>query len=108
MLAHPVYLLQSIIGNRMDVEKILTDKRGSYGWMRNDELHAMLHGKDGTGQICVSFNASRPAYLVDIYGTQKVLSIDLMNQTLVALGTRTLSKTSAAIDSLSTSGELFL
>jgi predicted dehydrogenase len=107
MLAHPVYLLQSIIGDRMSIEKIFADKRGSYDWMRYDELYAMLHGNNGTGQIYVSFNAPRPAYLIDIYGTQRVLNIDLMNQTLIVLGSRRLSKTGSAMDNLNKSGELF-
>jgi predicted dehydrogenase len=107
MLAHPIYLLQSMLGNNLEVEKILTDKRGNHSWMRHDELYVLLHSNNGIGQIHVSFNSPRPAFLVDVYGTEKILKIDLMNQTLLALGHRTLSKKDSAMDTLGVSRELF-
>lgn len=108
MLAHPVYLLQSILGNNLETVKVLADKRGTYDWMRYDELHALVRGRKGVGRIHASFNAPRPAYQIDIYGTQKILNIDLLNQTLVTLGYRTYSRTDSAKDCLNISSQLLL
>jgi len=108
MLAHPVYLLQSILGNNLTVANVIAEKRGSYDWMAHDELHVTLRGEAGPGEIYASFNSPRPAYLVDIFGTERILKIDLTNQTLIALGQRTLKKTDAAFDCLHVSRELFL
>ena len=100
MLSHPVYLMQSVLGNDLQIDRIFTDKRGSYPWMSYDELHVVLQSEKGPGYIYVSFNAPRPATLVDIYSTEKILKIDLTNQTLIELGYRTLSKIDSARDCL--------
>jgi predicted dehydrogenase len=106
MLAHPVYLLQSVLGNSMDLVRVLPEKRGGFDWMRYDELHVLLQAGKGIGRIYASFNAPRPAYLIDIYGTERILNIDLLNGTLMMLRHRTESKIDSAMDSLVISGEL--
>ena len=98
MLAHPVYLLQTILGNNLETVNVLTDKRGSYVWMRCDELYVLLRGAKGIGRIYASFNAVRDVYQIDIFGTQKILNIDLLNQTLVTLGYRAISRIASAKD----------
>jgi len=108
MLAHPVYLLQSVLGERLDVVKVLAEKRGSYDWMPQDELYVLLTNNRGMGRIYLSANAPRQVFLIDIYGTEKILNIDLLNGTLIILGHRTLSKSDSAIDCLSVAMELFL
>jgi predicted dehydrogenase len=106
MLAHPVYLLQAVLGDNLDVINVLAQKRGSIDWMPHDELYVLLRGIRGIGRTYVSFNAPRPAYLIDIYGTEKMLNIDPINGTLLMRGYRTLSKTDSAIDCLSIAGQM--
>lgn len=106
MLAHPVYLLQAILGNTLETVNVLAQKRGTYEWMRYDELYVVLSGTKGIGRIYASFNAPRPAYQIDIYGTQRILNIDILNQTLITLGYRTYSRTDSAKDSLNMSRSL--
>jgi len=107
MLAHPVYLVQSVLGDTLGVVNVLSEKRGNFGWMPHDELYFMLRGKGGKiGRTYVSFNAPRPTHLIDIYGTKKILNIDLLNQTLMIRGYRTLSKTDSAIDCLGMASDL--
>jgi predicted dehydrogenase len=106
MLAHPVYLLQAILGDTLESATVLAQKRGAYDWMRYDELCVLLSGRKGIGRIYASFNAPRLTYQVDIFGTQKILSIDLLNQTLVILGYRTSSRTDSAKDCFDISRQL--
>lgn len=108
MLSHPVYLAQSVLGNDLKTVTVLPDKRGAYSWMRYDELYALLRGSRGAVQVYASFNAPRPAILVDIYGEKKILKIDILNQTLIQLGPRKLDKKDSALDSLSVSTGLIL
>ena len=107
MLPHPIYVLQSILGNELEVERVTSAKRGNYPWMHKDELKVLLRGSKGWGDIYASFNAARPAIFVDVYGTRKILRADLINHTLVKLGPRGLSKVDSARDSLRQSGRLF-
>lgn len=65
-----------------------------------DELHVTLQSEKSPGFIYVSFNAPRPAVLIDIYGSEKILKIDILNQTIVELWYRTLSKIDSLRDSL--------
>lgn len=92
MLPHPVYALQSILGDNLQTKEVITSKRGGYPWMPHDELQVTLQNDKSLGSIYVSFNAPRPANLVDVYGTKKILKIDLMNQTVIGLGYRKYSK----------------
>ncbi len=107
MLSHPVYIAQSVLGKNLNVDRILAEKRGNFSWMRYDELHVSLRSNRGIGHIYVSFNAPRPAILVDIFGTAKILKIDVLNQTLIELRHRMISKMDSAIDCLNVSRELF-
>jgi predicted dehydrogenase len=106
LLAHPVYLLQAILGNNLNVMKVLPEKRGSLRWMPYDELYVTLRSNTGVGQIYVSFNAPRPGIFIDIYGTRRILRVDLLNQNLISLGHRTVNKIDSAMDSLTVSGKL--
>jgi predicted dehydrogenase len=106
MLSHPIYLLQSVLGNDLKVDRIYQDKRGSYSWMRGDELHISLRKERGFGNIYVSFNAPRTVVELEIYGTERILRVDLMSQIVMSLGSRTEGKTGAAIDTVSLSSKL--
>ena len=106
MLPHPIYLLQAFLGNDLRVEGVITEKLGQRLWMPLNELQVLLRGKQGTGHVYVSFNAARFAEFVEIYGTKKILRIDLTNQTIVLLGPRTPSKVDSALDNLQIAGQL--
>jgi predicted dehydrogenase len=106
MLPHPVYLLQPFLGDNLEVDSVYTDKRGDRSWMLCDELEATLHSKNGMGSIYVSFNAPREATTLKLYGTKKILSIDLTNQTLISLGQRTRSKRASVQDVVNVSIQL--
>ncbi len=108
MLPHPVYLLQAFIGSDLHIESVLVDKRGCRAWLPADELHVFARGKNGIGRIYVSFNASRPSELVDIYCTKRILRIDLTSQTIVALGSRETGKLGSARNNLQVAGQLAL
>jgi predicted dehydrogenase len=106
MLSHPVYLAQSVLGNHLKVDTVIAQKRSNLPWMIHDELHVMLRGTQGLASIYCSFNAPRMGIIVEIFGSKKMLQVDLVNQTLVALGPRKLGKIDSAIDSLRVSGTL--
>jgi predicted dehydrogenase len=109
MLPHPIYVVQSLIGDELSVDTIVAEKRGKYPWMRYDELNVSLRGtKRGSASIHVSFNAPRDAINIDVYGTRKILRLDLINQTLMELGERSLSKVDSAKDLVRQSSNLFL
>jgi predicted dehydrogenase len=106
MLSHPVYIAQAMLGHDLDVLEVVAGKRGNYDWMRCDELSILLRGKSGVGAIYVSFNAPRVSIIVDVYGTRKVLRVDLINQTCLEMRYRALDKIDLALDSISLSGQL--
>jgi len=108
MLPHPVYTLQSILGDDLQTKEVFTSKRGDYPWMAHDELQVTLQSDKSLGSIYVSFNAPRDANLIDVYGTEKILKIDLINQTVIELGHREYSKLDSGKDSLWLSSKIAL
>ena len=100
MLTHPIYLIQSFLGDDLDVREILPFKRGKFSWMPHDELHVTLQNDKSPGHFYISFNAPRPAVLVDVYGSKRILKIDVLNQTIIEQGARSLSKVDSFKDSL--------
>jgi len=109
MLPHPLYTVQSVIQDELTVDTIVAEKRGKHPWMRYDEMKVLLRGRSkGWADIYVSFNASRPMITLDVYGTRKILKIDMINQVLIELGERSLSKVDSGRDLLDQSRVLFL
>jgi predicted dehydrogenase len=109
MLPHPVYILQSIVGNQVSVESVVAEKRGRHSWMPCDELKVLLGCENKLwGEIYVSFNAPRDMITADVYGTRRILKVDMINQSLIQLGNRSLGKTDSARDLLDQSCNLFL
>jgi predicted dehydrogenase len=106
MLPHPIYVLQSLLGNELRIEKVDAAKFGDYGWIKNDELKVLVRGKEGWGDIYASFNAARPSITIDVYGTRMILKVDLINQTLLELDERSLSRLDSGLDSLRQSSAL--
>jgi predicted dehydrogenase len=108
MLPHPVYVVQSILGDKLHTKKVLVSKRGNIPWMHNDELHAILENEKGIGSLHVSLNAPRVSYTCDVYGTRKILRIDLTRQMVLQLGSMDGSNFSVFKDSLSEACRLSL
>jgi 2-alkyl-3-oxoalkanoate reductase len=108
MLAHPVYILQSVLGNQLNIEKIFLGKRGKISWIPFDELHVLFEGEKGFGSLYVSLNAPRCMYELDVYGTSKILRIDLIRQMLLKEGPTGGSNLSLAKGALSDARTLSL
>ena len=109
MLPHPIYLLQSFLGEDLRLESApLADKRGTYSWLPHDELRLSLRGVKGYGYVYVSFNAPRPRILANVYGSKKILRIDILNQTIMEFGASRLGKKNLALDGLGMSSRLAL
>jgi predicted dehydrogenase len=101
MLPHPVYVLQSFLGDKLHVKKVFVSKRGSIPWLPNDELLVTLESERGFGSLYVSFNGPRMSRTIDVYGTKKILKINLTRQMVLQLGSMGVSKFSVAKDCLS-------
>ena len=110
MLPHPVYVLQSILGDNLRIRKIFVGKRGNIPWLRSDELNVILQSGKRLASLYVSLNAPRCMYVCNLYGTKEILRIDLIRQTVLRLGPsahgRPATKFSIAKDSLSEAGSL--
>jgi predicted dehydrogenase len=101
MLPHPVYVVQSILGENLRTRKVWAFKRGNIPWMPNDELHAILENEKGIGSLYVSLNAPRISYTCDVYGTRRIVRIDLTRQMVLQRGSMGESNFSVFKDSLS-------
>jgi predicted dehydrogenase len=108
MLPHPVYVLQSLLGEKLDTKKVFVSKRGNISWLPKDELYAILENEKGLGSLYVSLNAPRVSYTCDVYGTRKILKIDLTRQMVLQMGHMGFSNLSIAKDCLSESCRLSL
>jgi predicted dehydrogenase len=108
MLPHPVYVLQSILGNDLRTQDILVSKRGNVPWMPHDQLLAILQCEKGYGSIYVSFDSPRESVIADVYGTKGILRIDLTSQIVLQSGSRSVRKFSIGRDSLIQASRLTL
>jgi len=108
MLPHPVYILQSFLGNDLKTRRIFVSKRGNIPWLLNDELHVILESEKGLASLYVSFNAPRSVVTCDVYGTKEILRIDLNRQIVLRQRPRGYSKFSTGKDSLSEACKLAL
>jgi len=108
MLPHPVYIVQSILGDDLHTKKVFVSKRGNIPWMPNDQLYVILENEKGLGSLYVSFNAPRGSDTCDVYGTKKILKIDLTRQIVLQRGPRRFSNFSIAKDCLSEACRLSL
>lgn len=101
MLPHPVYVLQSILGDDLQMRSIFVSKRGNTPWLLNDELHTILESEKGFGSLYVSLNAPRRVYACNVYGTKEILKIDFTRQTVLRLRRGGFGKFSIGKDCLS-------
>ena len=108
MLPHPIYVLQSILGNNLQVMETMASKRGDIPWLTKDELRVIFQGEKGSGHLYVSLNAPRPLVNVDVYGTKQILKIDLTRQMVLKLGHATSGKLSQGKESIAEGLRLFV
>lgn len=100
MLPHPIYVLQSILGDNLRTTKTLVSKRGTLPWLPNDELYSILESEKAIASLYISLNATRPLINVEVYGTRKILKIDLTRQMVLQSGSSNMSNFYIGKDSL--------
>ena len=81
MLAHPIYLLRHFLGE-IDVASVEVSKIGDYPWMKSDELSCIFRSETGLGRAYASFNSSRDAIFINLYGRKGIMKLELINSTL--------------------------
>lgn len=107
MLPHPVYIIQSLIGNELGIQTVLAARQGQLAWVKSDELHVLLRGDKSFAHIYSSFNAPRDMHCVDIFGSRKILRVDLLNHTIVQLDPMKITKTNSAISNVGVATQLY-
>jgi predicted dehydrogenase len=99
MLAHPIYLMRHFLGD-VEVCDVQVSKVGDYPWMKSDELCATFRAGHKLGRAYASFNSSRDAIFINIYGRDAILKLELINSTVAFLPKREATRFSKGFDSL--------
>ena len=99
MLAHPIYLLRHFLGE-VEICDLQVSKIGNYPWMSSDELCATFRVGNKLGRAYSSFNSSRDAIFISLYGNEGILKLELINATVNVLPKRKTSRFSKGFDSL--------
>lgn len=100
LLAHPIYLERDFIGD-LDVIAVHSRKFSSFQWIKSDELRVIVDGEKGIGTITTSLNAPRNEEIIDIYGTDMNLHIDLPTATIIKYKPTTVPSFPTSRDSVS-------
>jgi len=83
-LPHPVYMLQTFLGNDLKIKAVATLKLSTFEWVPYDELYAVLCNKEGSvGTIHVSFNSPKNTNIIRVYGEKGMLETNLYTRTVV-------------------------
>lgn len=106
MLAHPIYLLREFIGKSVRVANVEVSKIGDYSWMKSDELVANFRSGNKLGRAYASFNSSREAIFVNLYGSEGILKLDIINSTVNVLPRRVTTRFSRGFDAIRQAGQL--
>jgi len=106
MLAHPIYLMRHFLGD-VEVCEVQVSKIGDYSWMKYDELCATFKAGNKLGRAYASFNSSRDAIFINIYGREAILKLELINSTVSFLPKREATRLSKGFDSLRQATQLF-
>jgi predicted dehydrogenase len=99
MLAHPIYLMRHFLGD-VEVCEVQVSKIGDYPWMKYDELCATFKAGNKLGRAYASFNSSRDAIFINIYGREGILKLELINSTVSFLPKREATRLGKGFDSL--------
>lgn len=96
---HAAYLELAFLHNIHSINAI-TGKSSDISWIHADELKVLLKAENAVGSFTLSFNSPRISLILDIFGTKKILRLDLFGMTMVQYGPRTLGRSSLALDGL--------
>jgi len=107
MLAHPIYLVRHFLKGEPLICDIQVSKIGDYPWMKSDELCAILKVNEKLGMAYASFNSSRDAVYINLYGTKGIIKIDLINSILTFMPKMKINRFSKGFDSLRQAGQIF-
>ncbi len=106
MLVHPIYLVRHFIGRDIIPVDIQVTKLGPYPWMRSDELCAFFKSGQKLGRVYASFNSSRDAIFISLYGRRAILKLDVINSTVTFLPRRVTSRFNKGYDSIRQASQL--
>jgi predicted dehydrogenase len=106
MLVHPIYLARHFLGGNIVPVDVQVTKLGAIPWMKSDELCATFKSGQKMGRVYASFNSSRDAIFLNIYGRDAILKLDLINSELTVLPRRVTSRFSKGFDSIRQAGQL--
>jgi len=105
MLAHPIYLMRHFLGD-IAICDVQVSKIGDYSWMKYDELCATFKAGNKLGRAYASFNSSRDAIFINLYGGEGILKLELINSTVNFLPKRDATRLSKGFDSLRQAAQL--
>jgi len=100
MLAHPIYLTRHFLEGEIEVVDVQVSKVGGYPWMKSDELCAIFKVGSKLGRVYATFNSSRDAIYINIYGKEGIIKMDIINSILNFLPRRKTSRFSKGSDSI--------
>jgi predicted dehydrogenase len=106
MLAHPIYLIRHFLGGEPTLEDVQVAKVGEYDWMKSDELTAAFRVGEKLGRAYATFNAPKKAIFINLYGTDAILKLDVINSTKVLIPRRKTTRFNRGYDSLSQASQL--
>lgn len=104
---HATYLESAFLHNIYSIHAI-TGKSGDFPWMPADELKVLLKADNSVGSFVLSYNSPRISLTLDIFGTKKILHLDLFSMNMVQYGPRTSSCSSLVLDNLSSGLQLLV
>jgi predicted dehydrogenase len=81
MLPHPLYLAQAFLGE-LEPVAVYSRRLSNRDWLLADELRVILDGKNGLATITESVNWPDDLMLLDIFGSEMSLHVDLWGATL--------------------------
>lgn len=100
MLVHPIYLIRYFLTGEPAVCDVRVSKVGNYKWMKSDELCVTFKVNNRLGRVYASFNSPRNEVYINIYGSEGILKIELINATIIFLRQREVSRFEKGLDSI--------
>lgn len=94
---HVVYLQMEFLKNLKVVSAVSKRVGNILPAAPSDELRVLLEGYSGLGSLAISWNSQPYIRYLNIYGTDKSIQVDLVNQTLVKFEGSTPGKSSKNI-----------
>jgi predicted dehydrogenase len=108
MLAHPVYLIRHFLGGDIEISSVQLSKLGDYEWMKSDELCAIFRVGAKMGRTYISFNSSRDAIYINLYGRKGIFKLDIINSSINFLPSMSNVRMSKGFDSLRQASQLVM